>query len=160
MYKLKEPKKNPQSSGYWAFVTLACAFLLYIMLIRPLTLPADKMPFVFVKDPAHNASSQKWQYGLLTGGAILTAGLFMIPTVRNGNKFDYANAKIYSNWEYLEDGESEKLHDMLNYRMIRNNGADDAMRELQRMVDKHGGKHIAGRKYFKKEAWDDLPKVA
>lgn len=156
MYKLIEPKKNKQSSGYWLFVVLISSFLLWIVLIRPMTLPAENMPFIFVKDPANNSQSQKTQYFLLTATPILLAGLFMIPTVRNGNKHDYALAKIHSNWEYLDDGETTKLYDMIKPYMIRNNGADKALAELQRMVDSHKGKHIAGRKYFKKEAWRDL----
>lgn len=161
MYKLKEPKRTPTSDRipYYIFVTVITSFLVWMMLIRPMTLPADKMPFIFVKDPAHNSKSQKTQYFLGTALPFLFAGLFMIPVVRNSNKFDYANAKIYANWEYLEDGESTKLHDMLKPNIIKNNGADEVLSELQRMVDSHKGKHIAGRKYFKKSAWDDLVKI-
>ena len=162
-YKLREPVKNPQSSGYWIFVTLIVSFMLYIMLIRPLTLPADKMPFIFVYDKetkqVTEPAKQKWTYGLLTGGAFVTAGLLMIPTIRRGNRYDYANAKIYANWEYLEDGESTKLYGMLKPNLIRDNGANAVLEELQRMVDSHKGKHIAGRKYFKKSAWRDLEKI-
>ena len=162
-YKLREPVKNPQSTGYWVFVTLIVSFMLYIMLIRPLTMPADKMPFIFeydkqtkqVTDPA----KQKRTYALATGIPIVVAGLLMIPTIRRSNKYDYANAKIYANWEYLEDGESTKLYGMLKPNLIRDNGANDVLEELQRMVDAHKGKHLAGRKYFKKSAWRDLEKI-
>lgn len=160
MYKLKEPVKNKQSSGYWLFVTLAVSFMVYIMLIRPLSMPADKMPFIFEYDEkTHQVTDlgkQKRTYALLTGGAMLTAALFMIPTVRNGNKLEYASAKIFANWEYLEDGQSDEVRKLLNCNMIRNNGADAALAKLQYFVDKNKGKHIAGRKYMKKSSWDDL----
>lgn len=63
-----KPSRGDQI-GYWLFVGFICAFMLYIMLIRPLLLPADKMPFIF----STNAHEQKVQYALWTGGAILAA---------------------------------------------------------------------------------------
>lgn len=164
MYKLNEPVKKPfgERLPFYAFAAIISAFLLWIVLIRPMSLPADQMPFIFeYNKDTHEvyANKQKRTYFMLTSGAILTAALLTIPTVRNSNKRDYAMAKLWANREYLDTDEFSELVDMVNTNIFFNNGADNMLHELQSRVDKHDGKHITGRKYFKKECVKDLQKI-
>ncbi len=161
-YKLIEPVKKPLADRlpFYLFAGFLSLFLVWIMLINPMSKPADQMPFIFeydektmqVTDPA----AQKRTYFLLTGGAMLGAVVLMIPTIRNGNRFDYFMAKLWANREYLDDGEFSTLCDKVNHKMFLPNNVPECQAELQRMVDKNGGKHITGRKYFKKEFVKDL----
>lgn len=160
-YKLIEPTKKPlaERMPFYLFAAVLSSFMLWIVLIRPMTLPADQMPFIFEYNEQTKEvypEEQKRTYFLLTGGAILGAGLMMIPVVRNGNRFDYFMAKLWANREYLDDGEFSKLCDKVNHKMWLPNNVPECLNDLQQMVDKNGGKHITGRKYFKKEYWKDL----
>lgn len=164
MYKLIEPKKTPliERIPFYLFAGLMVSFLLWITLIRPLSMPADQMPFIFEYDETTkqvtDPEKQKLTYALLTGGAILTAGLAVIPVIRNDQKHNYALAKLWVNREYLDDGEFEQTIDILKPYTFKNNGADKMLAHLQSLVDKHKGKHIVGRKYFKPEYVKDLEK--
>lgn len=163
MYKLKEPTKSPLSDRlpFYLFAGLLTCFMLWIVLIRPMTLPADQMPFIFEYDPVTKEvypEAQKRTYFLLTGGAILGAIALTIPTIRNSRRFDYTLEKIYANREYMTVEEHGELCNMLNHNTFRPNNAPEVQEKLQAVIDSHKGKHVTGRLYFKKEYWQDLPK--
>lgn len=163
-YKLLEPQKKPlgERLPFYLFAAFLTSFLVWIMLINPMSKPADQMPFIF----EYNAETkevypeaQKRTYFLLTGGAMLAAALFLIPVIRNDLKHDYALAKLWANREYLKDDEFSELIDLIKPSIIKSNGADEMLRELQVRVDRNGGKHITGHKYFKKQYIKDLEKA-
>lgn len=153
-YKLNQPKKNTESKvPFYLFAGLLCSFLVWIMLIRPMTLPADKMPFIFVKDPAHNSHSQKEQYFLLTAGPILFAGLFMIPVVKKSNRHDYALALLWANRNNIHHEDFMQLCDMLNPNMLKDNGANAMIAELQKRVNNYGGVDMRVKDYGMKKQY-------
>lgn len=159
-YQLKQPAKKPLSERvpFYIFVGIISAFLLWIILIRPMAMPADQMPFIFEYNPETREvypEAQKRTYFLLTGSAILGALVFTGLTIRAQMKWEKAMAYLWENREYVEHEEYMRLMDKLNSKMFSTN-ADQIMTELQRTVDKHKGKHIVGRKYLKKEHWKDL----
>lgn len=160
-YQLKEPVKKPLGERLpsYLMIVLLILFMVWIMLIRPLTMPADRMPFIFAYNPkTHQVypHQQKIQYALWTGGAMLIAGLAIIPVIRNGNKHDHALALLWANKDYLETDEFSEVCDLLNANIFRNNGAGAAEQRLQEIINDHKGKHISGHKYFKKEFIEDL----
>jgi hypothetical protein len=151
-YKLKGPEKRTQSqAGYWLFVAFISSFMLYIMLIRPLTMPADKMPFIFeydkkthqVTDPA----KQKRTYALLTGGAIVSALVLMIPVVINDRKHSRAMELLWANRHNIMHEDYMSLMDKLEYHVWRKGNADEVIADLQKLVDKYKGKDMRFKEY-------------
>lgn len=148
MYKLNEPEKNKESTGYWLFVIGIIALMVYIMIINP------------ILNWEWESTEETYTYVAATAGAFILAGLLMIPTIRNSNSHDYALAKLWANREYIEHEEYMEIIDILKPYMWKNNGSKQLLDELQKRVDAHKGKHITGHKYFKKEYIKDLELVS
>lgn len=161
-YKLKEPVKVPFSERIPRYFLMAILviLLLWIMLIHPLSLPADKMPFIFVKDPIHNPHSQRFQYFIATFGAFILAGLLSIPTIINDIRFNYFMAKLWVNRDYISNTQYNSLCDKANYRVFLPNNIPECKKDLQSFVDIHQGKDLRVQKYnMRKEYAEDLQAI-
>lgn len=159
-YILKQPEKKSQPAGYWFFVGILSTFLLWIVLIRPMMLPADQMPFIFVYDETTkqvtDPVAQKLTYFFLTSGAIITALLLLIPSIRESSRFEYTLALLWVNRDYVMHEEYMSLADKLKSGIWRGNSLQ-IQKELQDTVNKHKGKDLRVVQYnIKEEFAEDL----
>jgi hypothetical protein len=154
-YKLKEPKRTPLSERlpFYFFAGFLLVFLYWLIAINP-TQNGNWATW--------GAASSKTEWIVLNTAIFAVVGVFSFFEWRKSDYWEYVNTKIYANWEYLEDGQSNEVRKLLKTTAnpFANSGAKDAHAKLEYFVDKNKGKHIAGRKYMKKSAWNDLPKVA
>lgn len=161
MYKLRQPDKKPLSDRlpFYLFAGLLCFFLVWIMLIRPMTLPADKMPFIFDYDKTTHKvlPNQKRDYFIYTAGPILVAVLFMIPVARNSNQHDYAMALLWANRNNIKHEDFMRICDLIKPYILKDNGSKALIAELQKTVDGYKGKDQRVKDYgMKKQYAEDL----
>lgn len=136
--------------GYYLFVTLISAFVLWIVLIRPLTLPADQMPFIF----AYNSKThqvyphqQKVEYAEYTGGAILGALVLMVPVIINDRKHDKAMRLLWQNRNNIKHDDYMGLMDKLTYHVWRKGNSAEVITDLQKLLKQYKGRDMLHEEY-------------
>lgn len=152
VYKLREPEKNSQPIGYWFFVMLMTSFMIYIVILNPIS----------------NGSWRQWgffssslEYVIINSLAFISAMLLMIPVVINDRKHDRVMALLWANRHNIMHDDFMNLMDKLEYHVFRKGNSREVQTDLQNLVDKYKGKDQRIKQYhMNPEFAENLEKVS
>ena len=143
-------QQKQSKSGYYFFVAVISAFMLWIMLIHPLTEPAQDMPFIFAyNQKTHQVypRQQKIEYAEYTGGAILFAMIMTIPIIVNDHKHDKAMELLWNNRNNIKHEDYMSLMDKLTYHVWRPGNSKEIIAETNKLIKKYEGRDLVQEKY-------------
>lgn len=150
-YKLKQPIRKTQPIQYLALVFFVVAFLIFIVLINPISTGAWRSWGYF---------SSSTEFAIWTIATFLVAGLMVVLVVRRDALHTYTVSLLWANRAYVTHEEYMQLMGELKFYVWHKGNAGEIQSRLQELVDKHKGKDLRVEEYgLRKEHAEHLANV-